>query len=197
MITIYDNIISKEEQEQIKKTLLSTNFPWFFIEDVTNIKMGLQKRPCFKHICVYQGKQNSQFINLFEPIISATNKKLKYEKLNIFEIRSFLQLPLNKNILKDNKLDTPHLDQMCKHLVFLYYVCDSDGETVIFDYKSKDHQKDIPYFDDLKELKRIKPKQGRVVVFDGSYWHTAAQPQKNVRCIVNINVIPINEDYNI
>ena len=44
------------------------------------------------------------------------------------------------------------------------------------------------FFEDVKELQRITPKQGRVVVFDGMYWHTAEQPTKDVRCIINVNV---------
>jgi len=72
-------------------------------------------------------------------------------------------------------------------LVFLYYVCDSDGDTIIYNYRSKD-ENDIPYFEDIKELKRVTPKQGRVVVFDGLHWHTAEQPKNNVRCIININI---------
>ena len=61
------------------------------------------------------------------------------------------------------------------------------GETVIYNYKSKDED-DIPYFEDVKELKRVTPKQGRIVVFDGRYWHTAEQPTKNIRCIINMNI---------
>ena len=40
-----------------------------------------------------------------------------------------------------------------------------------------------------KELKRVSPKQGRVVIFDGAFYHTAEQPQKDVRLIINYNVI--------
>jgi hypothetical protein len=72
-------------------------------------------------------------------------------------------------------------------------VTDSDGETVIYNYKSKD-KNDIPFFEDIKELKRIKPKQGRVVVFDGLYWHTAEQPTKDIRCIINFNIANGNND---
>ena len=58
---------------------------------------------------------------------------------------------------------------------------------LVDDYKSK-NKDDIPYFEDIKEIKRITPKQGRVVVFDGAHWHTAEQPRKNKRCIINFNV---------
>ena len=104
----------------------------------------------------------------------------------VLEARSFLQLPLDKNFIGKG-VDTPHLDRTEPHLVVLYYVTDSDGDTIIYDYKSKD-ENDIPYFEDIKELKRIKPKQGRVVVFNGLHWHTAEQPRNDIRCIININL---------
>ena len=50
---------------------------------------------------------------------------------------------------------------------------DSDGETVLFK-NNKIH-------------KKIKPKQGRLLIFDGSILHTAYQPQHNLRCVININ----------
>ena len=54
-----------------------------------------------------------------------------------------------------------------KHLALLYYVNDSDGDTIIYENKKT-----------LKIKKTIKPKQGRIVIFDGSYWHSGSQPKK-------------------
>ena len=89
--------------------------------------------------------------------------------------------------LKNKKIDTPHIDLFDKHLVILYYVTDADGDTVI--YKNQYSKKDpIPFFDDLQETKRVTPKQGRVVLFDGSHWHTSCQPKEKIRCIINYNV---------
>mgnify|MGYP003111022001 CR=1 FL=1 len=39
-----------------------------------------------------------------------------------------------------------------------------------------------------KEWKRVTPKQGTILTFDGSLWHTAEQPTKGTRCIINFNV---------
>jgi hypothetical protein len=44
-------------------------------------------------------------------------------------------------------------------------------------------------FKDLQEKQRVTPKAGRVVLFDGFYWHTSCQPVHNVRCIINYNLI--------
>jgi hypothetical protein len=119
-----------------------------------------------------------QHVNYSEEQFNSDYKK-------IIQGRSFLQLPLN---LFDDKIDTPHIDLFDKHLVILYYVTDADGDTVI--YKNKYSKKDpIPFFDDLQESKRVTPKQGRVVLFDGSHWHTSCQPKEKIRCIINYNVV--------
>ena len=36
--------------------------------------------------------------------------------------------------------------------------------------------------------KKVSPKQGRVVLFDGIHWHTAQQSNHNIRCIVNYDL---------
>src|SRR5210317_1848701 len=196
MVKIYDNIISKKEQEEIKKTLVDESaeksFSWFFKPDVTLTGNEHQKRSGFAHVFLTEGKINSHFYRLVEPIVSNTAKKIKIKVKNVIQARSFLQLPLNKDYIGEG-VDTPHLDRFEPHLVFLYYVCDSDGDTIIYNYKTK-NEGDIPFFEDIKELKRIAPKQGRVVIFDGMYWHTAEQPTKDVRCIINFNIANGNND---
>ena len=117
--------------------------------------------------------------------VDNTKKKTGIGK-DLLNARSFLQLPLNRNFIGKGE-DTPHLDRRTPHIVFLYYVCDSDGDTIIYDYKSK-HAEDVPYKEDVNVLKRVSPKQGRVVVFDGLHWHTAEQPTKDKRCIINFNI---------
>ena len=37
-------------------------------------------------------------------------------------------------------------------------------------------------------LKKITPKQGRLVIFDGDIEHTAKQPQDDVRCVINFDI---------
>ena len=189
-IIVIDNIVSKLEQLYIKKHLFDDT-KWSFIEDVS-LKDNLhQRRPGFKK--VFNTKKLDDTIY---NIVSNVRKKLEMKPLfardDIMEARSFLQLPLNKEYIGEG-VDTPHLDRTEPHLVFLYYVNDSDGDTIIYNYKSKSAT-DIPFFEDIKEQKRVTPKQGRVVVFDGLHWHTAEQPTKDIRCIINFNIKYGNND---
>ena len=187
MIKILDNIITKEEQEDFKNTLHGAKFNWFYIPDVTKLDNKQQQRPCLTHMYMKNGHINSVWYDYVKKISDNVNKKLK-KKLRPVQVRSFLQLSLNKKFLGKEKIDTPHIDLDIPHTVYLYYVNDCDGDTVLYNYKSKD-KKDIPIFEDIKELKRITPKQGRVVVFDGRYWHTAEQPTKGTRTIVNFDMV--------
>ena len=187
MIKILDNIITKEEQEDFKNTLHGAKFNWFYIPDVTKLDNNQQQRPCLTHLYMDNGHINSVWYDYVKKISDNVNKKLK-KKLRPVQVRSFLQLSLNKKFLGKEKIDTPHIDLDIPHTVYLYYVNDCDGDTVLYNYKSKD-KKDIPIFEDIKELKRITPKQGRVVVFDGRYWHTAEQPTKGTRTIVNFDMV--------
>ena len=102
---------------------------------------------------------------------------MNIKNINVLQGRSFLQFPLN---LKDKIADTPHTDMDKEHLVVLYYVCTADGDTIIYNEKEESNTYTIK--------QRVTPKQGRVVLFDGSHYHTAQQCTNKIRCIVNYNL---------
>ena len=178
MIHIFDELIDSDYQKLIKETLFSNTYPWFFIEDITNSDGSKQKRSAFTHLLVKERNQNSEYHNLFVKMIQYCCAQIGKTNVDVLAGRSFLQLPLN---LKDRMVDTAHIDSIEKHFVMLYYVCDSDGDTILYQEKEKSDVYTIQ--------KRISPKQGRVVLFDGSYYHTAEQPINNNRCIVNYNLV--------
>jgi hypothetical protein len=97
------------------------------------------------------------------------------ERLSLHEImvaRIYLTMPY------DTKLSycAPHIDFPFQHTVVLYYVNDSDGDTVFFD---KNNQ----------IVKSVSPKKGRVIIFDGLIYHGGGIPKKNHRCIVNFDIL--------
>tara|TARA_Y100001937_G_scaffold59987_1_gene82295 strand:- start:873 stop:1445 length:573 start_codon:yes stop_codon:yes gene_type:complete len=190
MIKILDNIITKKQQEEIKKFLYGNHFPWYYVHDITHHTNKQQSRPGHQHLFYQNGESNSHLSDKIHVISDAVNKKIK-KKLSIFQARSFLQLPLNEKILNKSgkhKEDTPHIDLLDPHTVFLYYVNDCDGDTVLYNYKSKDKQY-IPYYEEIKIIRKVKPKQGRVLIFDGMTWHSSTQPTKGPRCIINFDMV--------
>ena len=126
------------------------------------------------------GVVSSDFHDMFIPMLQRAAFKFRMRYVNALQGRSFLQFPTNKKM----SVDLPHIDIYSrKHLVCLYYVCDSDGDTVI--YNEKDECLDGNYT--IKQ--KVTPKQGRIVLFDGGLFHAAEQPiNSNTRCIVNYNL---------
>ena len=179
MIKVIDDIVDIFDQEIIKHQVFNETY-FQYVDDVSIKNNQHQRRPGFKHIFDTDILHDS-----IKKIVVNCNKNID-KKGEIIEARSFLQLPLDTNFAGTG-VDSPHLDRFEPHLVFLYYVCGSDGDTIIYDYKTE-KEGDVPFFEDVKELKRITPKQGRVVIFDGLYWHTAEQPKKDVRCVLNFNI---------
>ena len=189
-ILVFDNIIDLDYQEKIKNILIGEEtyndyyFPWYFTQDVTKYKdVNSQKRSAFFHNYVVSdydndvGTVDSIFHHLFISLIKNVCNKIDKQNIDVIKGRSFLQLPINYT---GERVDTPHVDITNDHFVMLYYVCDSDGDTIIYNEQVKSDRYTVQ--------KSITPKQGRVVLFDGSYYHTAEQPLNNIRCVVNYNL---------
>ena len=190
-IIVIDDFIDKNYQEQIKNPLMGEetfndfDFPWFYNDDVTEaFQEGNQGRPCLSHVYLEYGEDeesyvNSEFHDFFMPLLNRAAFRLQQREALPLQGRSFLQFPLN---LEYKDLDTPHLDidDRDDYYIVLYYVCDSDGDTVIFNETVESERYTVK--------QRVSPKQGRVVIFDGSLMHTAQQPKNNVRCVVNYNL---------
>ena len=187
-IIVIDDFVTLEYQEKIKQELLgvNNNFPWFHTEDVTDAgELTSQHRPALAHQYVNLNDDDvseieSIFHHLFTPLLSKACQHLKMPQTEVIQGRSFLQFPLRN--IDTSVVDTPHidLDEGEEHIVVLYYVIDSDGDTVIYNERTKS----LTY----TEKQRVTPKQGRVVIFEGGQYHTAEQPTKGTRCIVNYNL---------
>ena len=187
-ILVIDDFVSFEYQEKIKQDLLGldNDFSWLYSEDVTGAgDFDSQHRAGFGHQYVELDDDDvsevkSLYHHLFTPMLSKACQYLKIPEAEIIQGRSFLQLPL-KNI-DTSIVDSPHidLDPGDEHTVVLYYVNDSDGDTIIYNEREESST--------YTEKQRVTPKQGRVVIFDGRQYHTAQQPSNGTRCIVNYNL---------
>ena len=190
ILKVFDDIIEKPLQEEIKSILFKDNFFWYFISDVTSSSAANQGRPSFFHKFYDNYNENSDFCWMPKEIVSKVIVELKIKMTQIIKSRTFLQLPLSSQYLKNDTVDNAHVDSQINHLVFLYYVVDSDGDTIIYDKKWEKGIQHLNSEETAKLLikKRVTPKQGRLVVFDGRYWHTAEQPKYNKRCVINTDI---------
>ena len=192
-VTVIDDFIDKDYQEKIKLELLGgvdsknehhfSDFPWFYIEDVTaSGDNDSQHRPAMAHQYVEFDEQSpgitvSEYHDLFTPLLKKIGLTIGIRNISVLQGRSFLQFPVKEK----GEPDLPHIDIMDKiHIVGLYYVVDSDGDTIIYNERKESESYTVK--------QRVTPKQGRIVIFDGGLYHTAEQPLNNTRCIVNDNI---------
>ena len=139
-ITVIDNCIPVKQQDLIIHELLKNKFfPWFYCDDTTyQSDESSQHRPGLSHYFIKDKKQNSSYLKLACSIVTP------FTDHPIIHSRAFLQFPLNLKLI-GSKFDSPHIDLYDPHIVYLYYVIDADGDTLLFK-KSK-------------IIKRVSPKK--------------------------------------
>jgi hypothetical protein len=118
----------------------------------------------------------SEYFIFIKPMLMIIQEKIP--EINIVE---FLRIKFNMLHKVDSKYkemyNTPHPDDSEGNDSFsmVYYVNDSDGDTVMF---NEFYDKNIPS-PTLTVHKRIQPKKNRLVLFDSKRYHTSSNPILN------------------
>tara|TARA_R110002012_G_scaffold284364_1_gene475117 strand:+ start:887 stop:1489 length:603 start_codon:yes stop_codon:yes gene_type:complete len=184
-ITFYDNIMPLRHQNFTENLLLSNikglSFPYYYTGNLTGVNDPSNPTPerGFGTLLYAPNSnvKNDFLFQLLTPFYSLINQ-LDLFLYQISNSRVFLQLPSSNT----SKILVPHTDQKDPHLVFLYYVNDSDGDTVFYAQDRK------------TEIKRVSPKKGRAVIFNGEIPHSGSTPTKNERLTININFTTLDEN---
>lgn len=188
-IFIIDDLIPTAYQDYIERTILETDINWSYRPNLGNntaVPNSNDENPApgIIHVfCNENGIQSNLFYKI-APMIQEACRTIEYNLAGVFGGRTFIQFPGGNN-LQFTKI---HTDLNVDHVVMLYYVIDADGDTVIFDKTTSEIPKDSVHPTDLSVLKRITPKKGRIVMFDGSRYHATTVPVLGKRCVININL---------
>lgn len=197
-ILIIEDAVPQAYANKIEELMLIRDFSWFFRGDITYPDHALEKtgqlnekRPGFGNLIYDINLGAGNLFNFIAPIVLTTVEKYNIPFNQILQMRGFLSLPLLSTSL--SRIDKPHIDNPLPHIVALYYVNDSDGDTIIFDKK---YQYGIQNFYDLEAidpenipiLEKISPKKGKLVFFNGAHYHASSQPTAGPRCVINFNL---------
>lgn len=170
-IEVYDDIIPIELQDYYENLVYSTEIPWVFQKKLSGVEgdktsgfsRGLYRCNHLRFMI------NHDFLFKFLQVPYLLSSHLKLNILEIYNSRIFFMTPSPSSQTIYNGI---HIDTDLPHYVCLYYINDSDGDTVFF----------AP--DKTTEIKRITPKKGRVVFFTGNIFHCTSTPTQN-RFILN------------
>ena len=207
-VYVFPDIVSPEIQENIlndhlgkvKYEFAATRKPQANMIknpiDIDSIKIPgkkVQLRPgIFQSVFYEESVWNYKHLEVFGDLILAplnnVAKKfdLEYTLMKIKSNFNYRDLPENKDTCF-----IPHCDFEGRGgWTLLYYINDSDGDTIIFKNKG------INYLTLGKELeirKSISPKKGTIIMFKQDYLHAGCPPITNdYRLVINYNVKMLN-----
>ena len=174
---VLDNLFSEKYMKKVEESC--TQSSWKFINNITYGENNNEIQNGFSYTF---GKDSLQYF-LFQYLIFKSCEQINFEVEDSVRIRKRLTYP-NKE--KYNIPYQPHVDSEDKHLVMLYYVNDSDGDTFIYKEKFSKRKKNVKKF---CLSQRVEFKRGRVVIFDGKNYHASSLSSLKSRIVLNINIL--------
>ena len=190
-----EDIIPVDYQNHLLETLTGWDFPWVLNKNIVSgdacFRDLKSNPPGFNHFFYEQNAPTSNFFQLVYPLVLSITSKANVPFNRLYRMRANLTLangPENTDHLM------PHIDSFHPHWNAIYYVNDSDGDTIIYDRmydKSTENWIDITRLEHnkLPVKQTVTPKKGRVVLFDGRYLHNSSTPLHGPRCILNFDVV--------
>jgi Rps23 Pro-64 3,4-dihydroxylase Tpa1-like proline 4-hydroxylase len=188
MYQIFDNFLPKRHLNELQEMFSSNDFPWFYSSHTTsgdsygtlktnNVTEGSQ----FTHLFYYedQKKVSAAFDIIYPSVVLLENTI----QADLILVRIKANLLLGNPAYPDGNFHTPHIDYVSSevnvnHKTFLFYVFDSDGDTVLFN----EIESDKPMH--LTECARVKPKANRGILFNSNQYHASCQPKLSEKRVV-------------
>jgi len=175
-ILVFDDLDLTNVTDELYAIVTTNEFPWYFLpRTVKNPdpydKQIFNEYDHLTHVFIIDKTKNSEYMSIPIKMLDVFSEKSGIKFNTILRVQS--NLILEK---KFNKPSAPHIDCDDKHYVLLIYLNDSDGDTILFN-------------DNMEEIKRITPKRGRFVLFDGSIKHSVIPPiNTKHRIVFNYNL---------
>ena len=176
IIKVYDSLFPENLVEGINHFALNSGLNIYeYKNNVTSADQTIYK-PAISHTFLTEdNKMTEHCAFLLQPLYSLCSLK-NIILHRAITARIFVSLPVNNLDFTYIHNDLPY-----DHFVCIYYINDSDGDTIF-------------YNDQEEEIKRVTPKKGRVVFFDGTIKHTGSAPKEKTRAIINYNFLGNTQD---
>lgn len=170
--------LEKHYQDKIEDLLTSEPFDWHYNDTTVDKSIVFPDSNSydtvqFTHVFWYEDgpRTNKLFYSVIEPLLD----KIDYTEL--VKVKANLLLPHTN----PKQYHIPHWDlDEPGYKTLLYYVNDSDGDTVLFNKFANDEYKD------LEIIHSETPKKGNAIVFDSNRYHASNNPiEYNSRIVLN------------
>lgn len=153
--------------------------PWTFVPNLSYGQTDNYDAAGFSHTFYLNNKYNQSGnttistpeYNYIIPLLLEGMSKFDLDCTieNVFRCRARMTLNREKTRVEDK-----HVDYNFPHLVLLYYINSTDGDTIIYEND--------------RIVERITPKRRRCVLFDGTLFHASSSSTASPRIVLNTNM---------
>jgi hypothetical protein len=182
-IVAIDDVIPAAYQDQIEAEIRSERMAWFFNEESGRRVPGLETSYSgFSHLVYHVdggASVPSPMTALLLPLLFVFCDRAQIPFRTLLRIR----IGLFPRTMIDVPHHNPHVDFYQPHHSAIYYVYDSDGDTVIFNetYEDVGMEQSVQHTREgrFTIAGRVSPKKGRMCAFDGKHYHASMHPMKS------------------
>jgi predicted 2-oxoglutarate/Fe(II)-dependent dioxygenase YbiX len=178
-VTHLTNFVSQELANALETYIGHHQFPWYWrpSSQYGIDEQGLQSQDFqFVHMIYYDNAPQSEIFDLVCNLLAEFEKYTGISIKTIYKIKA--NLLTNQHLDETGLAETVHTDLDKSEKTFIsmvYYVSDSDGDTII-------------YNDQGEIVKQTSPVKGTAVYFSSHTPHRATPPTKNKRRLV-LNIV--------
>lgn len=189
MILEIDNLLDDATANSIENFMLSTDFNWVYINSISGACVNdeavandpkIKDSDGFMHMFVHNKQPVSPHAGIIHSLMSSMQQ---HTAKTVKEVERSRAVLLYKNPTIGDFYQGPHTDYAFPHMVMIYYVSDSDGDTILF------NEKHTGTIDNSKKniSQRITPKKNKCIIFDGLQYHAGSTPKNSHRMFINTN----------
>lgn len=183
-IRIVDNFINKTYHKEILNNLESPYTDWYLQKNLTTNENSINPKSFGFNRWYYdeKGWRQAQSVEFIKPLIFSIMDEVK--SLQPIRVRADMTMQSD-----DNFLHQVHIDYPTPNITTIYYVNETDGNTIFYEERTTDPQEKFD-INKLTVKKEIEPKPNRLVIFDGFQLHTGSSPKNySNRILINSNYI--------
>jgi hypothetical protein len=178
-IEVFENVLSLDHFDRLSNVVTGSDISWYYYPMYHNLE--LQPNPDgsthgFMHNFFDNDRVSSDYINLLDPIL---NRISEHFGCPIIPVRIKMNMTLNvgKQVAHYPHIDKPEAVGNNNFKTAIYYLNDSDGDTLFFNNTNT-----VVY--------KQSPKRNTLVVFNGETLHAPQLPLiATRRIVININVL--------
>ena len=198
-IKIFDNFLTPTYFYQLQSQVLSQKFSWNYHNNISNKENKNINHPYytnelwhygFSHLVIYDETIHSK--EMLDLMLGFHSKIL-----DVTDCEWIVRSRFDMTTFSDRKRkQVPHVDLLIPNITCVFYLTESDAPTVIYNERLMNYEIESfgelyskEEFDNFEVKKVVYPKENRIVMFDGSYFHTGFSPEKyKNRITLNVNV---------